>query len=59
MIADPSRCIEQRPVVEQVMTPMGCMMNAQHLAIEYVEGHPQWQLARWRCEKDKPRDDPA
>lgn len=59
MIGDPARCVEQRPMFEEPLTSMACMMTAQQTASYYVRDHPQWQLARWRCERDKPRERPA
>jgi len=59
MVADPKQCIEQRPIFENPLTPMACMMTAQTAALDYVRDHPQWQFARWRCEIDKPRSSPA
>jgi hypothetical protein len=53
--ADPDRCTEQRPIFEEPLSGMACMMNAQKVALNYVAEHPEWHLARWRCEIDKPR----
>jgi hypothetical protein len=54
LTAQPDKCTEQRPVFEEPLTGMACMMNAQRVAIQYVEEHPDWKLAGWRCEVDKP-----
>jgi hypothetical protein len=54
MITHPEQCTEQRPVFEEPLSGMACMANAQQVAIHYVQEHPDWQLARWRCEIDKP-----
>jgi hypothetical protein len=54
MVAHPDKCTEQRPVFEQPLTSIACMMNAQYTAQQYVAEHPDWQLAKWRCEIDKP-----
>ncbi len=59
LVADPENCIEQRPVFEDPLTPMACMMTAQRVALDYVREHPQYQFARWRCELDKPRSEPT
>jgi hypothetical protein len=32
------------------------MMNAQSRAQQFLRLHPQWRLAGWRCEVNKPRD---
>ena len=59
VIGKPNQCIEQRPTFEQPLTAMSCMMSAQFTAADYVKVHPSWQLASWRCEKDKPHEVPA
>jgi hypothetical protein len=59
MVADPSRCMEQRPAFEDPLSPAACMMSAERLAVDYVKDHPDWQFARWRCEIDKPHSAPA
>lgn len=59
MIATPDRCIERRQVFERPLTERECLMNAQSVAQEYLAEHPQWRLARWRCEINKPDEDPA
>jgi len=59
MVADPKNCLERRPVFEDPLTAASCVMNAQRMAIEYVRDHPAWQLAGWRCEKDKPSELPS
>ena len=55
LVAHPDKCTEQRPVFEEPLTGMACMMGAQQAAQQYVAEHPEWQLARWRCEIDKPK----
>jgi hypothetical protein len=59
MIGDPAQCIEQRPVFEDPLTAMACMMSAQTVAVEYVRDHPNWTLSGWRCEMNKPRSEPT
>ncbi len=59
LVADPSRFVEQRPVFEDPLTPMACMLTAQTVALDYVKEHPQYQFSRWRCELDKPRSEPT
>jgi hypothetical protein len=55
MVGQPDKCTEQRPVFEEPLSGMACMMTAQHAAQQYVAEHPEWQLASWRCEIDKPK----
>jgi hypothetical protein len=59
LVADAKSCMEQRPVFEEPLSGMACMINAQRMALQYVAEHPEWQLSGWRCEKDKPRQDRA
>ena len=59
MISDAGQCLEQRPVFEDPLTPISCMMTAQQVATSYVKEHPNYQLSRWRCELDKPHSAPA
>jgi hypothetical protein len=59
MVGEPNQCTEQRPLFEQPLTAMSCMMNAQLTAADYVKEHPVWHLSSWRCEKDKPRQTPT
>ncbi len=55
----PDRCMERREVREQVGSPIECTMKAQTIAQEYVVEHPRYRLMGWRCEVDKPRENPA
>ena len=41
-------CREDRLVYTD-MTPMTCMMGAQTQLAEWVNGHPEWTISRWRC----------
>ncbi|HVJ54097.1 MAG TPA: hypothetical protein VM689_16640 [Aliidongia sp.] len=59
LVADADRCIEQRPVFEEPLSGMACMMTAQRVALQYVAEHPDYKLSGWRCELDKPRQDRA
>ncbi len=56
MIGQPSLCTEQRPMFEQPLSMMGCMISAQQTAATYVQEHPAWTLSRFRCEQDRPRE---
>ena len=40
-------------------TQQVCLMDAERYAIAYVNEHPEWRLAGWRCEIGVPRQDPA
>lgn len=58
-IASPDRCLEQRNPFDHPPTMMECSIRAQEVAGAYVAEHMNVRLARWRCERDKPREDPA
>jgi hypothetical protein len=58
MLGHASVCKEQRPVFEDPLTLMSCMMNGQKTGAEYVRDHPLWKLASWRCEVNKPSQQP-
>jgi hypothetical protein len=53
----PASCIEQRPI-EDLSLP-ACLSRGQRYASEWLAEHPKWQLARWRCERNVPRQAPA
>ena len=55
LVAHPEQCVEERPVFEEPLSSMACMMSAQRVGVQYVEDHPEWQLAKWRCEIDVPQ----
>ena len=45
----PNVCREERPPIDAV-SPMACMVQGQQIAAEWLEEHPKWQLAAWRCQ---------
>ena len=48
---DPGRCIEHRPIsVEPTPGLMACVAGAQPEAARWLVEHPQYVLARYRCE---------
>lgn len=47
--ATPSICREEQPPMDAV-SPMSCAVQGQLIAVEWLEDHPKWQLAAWRCE---------
>ncbi len=51
--------MERREVREPVGSPIECTLKAQAIAQEYVVEHPRFRLSGWRCEVDKPRENPA
>ena len=53
----PSACTEQRPA--EALSLLACLMRGQQYAAEWLAEHPKWMLARWRCEQNVPRQQPA
>ncbi len=49
LLGAPADCHEERPMLEQ-MTLMGCMVQGQQIAQDFLADHPKWSLSRWRCE---------
>lgn len=33
----------------EAVTPQQCMMYGQSEIAKWVEGHPKWKIAKWRC----------
>lgn len=54
LMSDNAACVEKRPMAEEPMTPMACMVEAQPMASDFLRSHPRYHLASWRCEIDKP-----
>lgn len=46
--ATPDVCREEHPPIDAV-SPMSCVVQGQQIAAEWIEDHPKWQLAAWRC----------
>ena len=53
----PSACAEQRPA--EALSLQACLVHGQQYAAEWLAEHPKWMLARWRCEQNVPRQQPA
>jgi hypothetical protein len=56
--SDQAQCVERRPVYEEPLGMMTCMVRGQFAGAEFLETHPNWRLASWRCEVG-PRKVPA
>ena len=54
MLASPNSCKEERPMLEG-MTLSRCMVQSQQIASTWLADHPNWSLARWRCENNIPK----
>lgn len=48
LLASPDRCEEQRPPIDR-LSLVGCLSDGQLIAIEWLNEHPKWRLAGWRC----------
>ncbi|HEY0204160.1 MAG TPA: hypothetical protein VGC15_08430 [Acetobacteraceae bacterium] len=57
--SDVAQCVQPREIREPMGSPIECAMRAQTLAQEFVIMHPKYRLSGWRCEVDKPREEPA
>ncbi len=55
----PNRCVERREPMGLNASAFECTMSAQRQALEYVEAHPKYRLTSWRCEVDRPQQQPA
>jgi hypothetical protein len=58
LTGSPTSCKEERPVIEQ-LSLMGCMVQGQQVAQDWLADHPKWSLERWRCEQNVPRERPT
>ncbi len=45
-----AQCVERQPVYEEPLGLMACMVGGQRAGSEFLESHPGWRLASWRCE---------
>jgi len=55
MVADASVCTESRPMFEDELTMISCMLTGQQAGAAYVREHPKWQLSGYRCEIGVPQ----
>ncbi len=57
LAADPSRCVEKRPLLDEPFpSAMACMVQAQPMAGDFIRQHPAYVLVRFRCEIDRPKE---
>jgi hypothetical protein len=54
LMTSPTSCQEERPLMTQLPL-MSCMVQGQQYAQEWLADHPKWELSRWRCEQNVPR----
>jgi len=50
LIKDASKCkdVNLNFMADRV-TPQQCMIYGQTEAIKWLEGHPRWRVAKWKC----------
>ncbi|MGR3794875.1 hypothetical protein [Vannielia sp. SX4] len=53
LATSPTDC-ENRSLLFQEGTPMSCMMTAQPQLAQWINEHPNWTIARWKCRAFKP-----
>ena len=56
---EPTRCVEKRDPSADYPDPLACMVSAQLSAQAYLDEHPKWQLSRWKCEVNLPKQVPS
>ncbi|MGQ0563892.1 MAG: hypothetical protein ACT4OK_02315 [Gemmobacter sp.] len=44
----PAEC-EEKSVIYTDLASFACMMGAQRYLAEWVETHPNWEIASWKC----------
>ncbi len=50
LVQDPAKCEDVRlSFMAQSVTPHQCMMYGQSEIAKWMEGHPKWNIQRWRC----------
>jgi len=54
MMAWQTHCTEERPYTE-TLSLIGCMVQGQQVAQDWLNDHPRWMLKGWRCEQNVPR----
>jgi hypothetical protein len=57
-LLDGSRRVERRPVFDQPLTLMGCMVGGQRAGAQFLDNHAEltgrYRLSSWRCEMGRP-----
>lgn len=50
LLSNPTSCHEERLNFSfERVSAMGCMVHSQAVIAEWQQGHPAWQVQRWRC----------
>lgn len=58
LATSPADC-ENRSLLFQDGTPMSCMMMAQPHLAQWVNEHPNWTVAQWKCRTIRPGEGPV
>ena len=53
MIDAPGTCEQREMLVYDRMPVMACVVGAMPELATWRETHPNWRIARWRCEDDR------
>ena len=53
MIDAPATCEQRELLVYEQMPVASCVMGAMPELAVWRETHPNWRIARWRCEDDR------
>jgi hypothetical protein len=53
MIDSPDMCEQREMLVYDEMPVMACVLGAMPELATWRETHPNWRIARWRCEDDR------
>jgi hypothetical protein len=53
MIDAPAVCEQREMLVYEAMPVIACTMGAMPDLAIWQETHPNWRIARWRCEDDR------
>lgn len=53
-ISDISKCKDAHlQFAEENLTPYRCVMDAQIEMAKWIQGHPNWRIAKWGCGRSK------
>ncbi|MFC7703372.1 hypothetical protein ACFQXB_04085 [Plastorhodobacter daqingensis] len=47
--ASPQNC-EERSLLYSDMSPAACSMRAQPVLADWINSHPRWTIAGWKCQ---------
>lgn len=53
--SDLGACREERHLLAEPGSVMGCLVGAQTFMADWAERHPGWAVSSWRCQAIDPR----